>query len=400
MKKFFSNQIVRFLILTSVLVFGTLSIVAPVSCRLTEEGLEIIPADTTAPSIETFFVSGEKSILISCSEQIVLDGISVFEIADETDEIPIEFIDGDSSAAYAVASSVSYSEDQKSVQIELSEGTKVGKNYVFSGKIYDITGNSLNFCQKFCGYNENPARLIFNELRTVCNRDSDYTEFIEFYVLKGGNTFGLEIVSGANSEAKKYVFPSLEVQQGDYIVVHGRTVFAATKTAEEKTVANFADELDDDLTLSATTESCDTARDLWKTGSDKLVSANDVVVLRDSSTGTLKDAVFLSASGKTAWSKNLMKEFSEKAFNSGIWITGSTPECAIITDYATTLYRSVSRQNTLELAKKYENPNALPDYIQTSAADWILTEKYKSGKETISGATPGTENSINEYVKK
>lgn len=400
MKKIFSNQLLRFVFFTFLLVFGSLSIVAPISCRLTEEGLEIIPADTTAPSVENFFVVGAREIQLSCSERITLDNICIFEIDTEDDEIPIEVIGGDEANAFAKAEAISYSEDGKAAFIELSEGTNIGKSYVFSGRVRDEPGNTLEFCQKFCGYNDNPARLIFNELRTVYDRNSDCTEFIEFYVLKGGNTFGLEVVSAANGEAKKYSFPSVEVKQGEYIVVHGRTVFAATKSSAEKIIENFADEVGDDLKLSVTSESCATARDLWKKGSDKLVSPTDVVILRESGSGNVKDAVLLSASEKTSWNKNIMKEFAENAFNAAIWITGSSPENAIFTDGATTLNRTISRQNTLELAKKYANPETVPDVIPNSASDWILTEKTGSGKNVVSGTTPGYKNSTNKYVPK
>ncbi|MBQ9207629.1 MAG: hypothetical protein IJ158_13085 [Treponema sp.] len=387
MKKIGFSQILKSVILTSVLVFGTLSVVAPVSCCLTEEGLEIVPADTIAPSVELFTVASSREIVITCSEKIILDNISVLEVEDDFDFENFVFPD-ESQDVYAVADSVTYSESGLSAEIALSSQTDVGKSYLFFGVVYDISGNSLEFAQKFCGYNENPAKLLFNEIRTTYSKTKPASEYIELYVLKGGNTYGLEVVSAANGEAKKYVFPAIEVKTGEYITVHGRIL--------EGMEGSVADELDDDLALSLDFESCDTARDLWKEGSDKIASNTDVIVLRDCVSGLLKDAVLCAESGKTEWSKKLMTEFAEKAVELGIWSDGSSPETAVCTDgMKSSLLRSISRQNTAAIVEKYAASENFPEYIASSAKDWFVTEKEGSGKNIISGATPGFENSTN-----
>ncbi len=387
MKKKLFKEWARPVFLAMTLVIGVLLVLSPVSCRLTEEGLEIIPADTTAPSVESFDVVGSKSISIACSEKIVLDKISVFELeaGNEDEEIPLVL---DEENAFAVADSITYSEDGKSCEISLTVPTNVGKSYIFSGTVYDITGNSLEFAQKFYGYNENPARLLFNEIRTTYKKDKEAVEFIEFYCLKSGNTYGFEVVSAANTESKKYVFPSIEVKQGEFITLHGKIFEGMEDTA--------LDETGDDLTLSRANESCDTARDLWKSGTDKIASNTDVVVVRDCVSKEIKDAVLLSLSGKTEWTKALMTEFAESAFAKGIWQDGSSPVNAVCTDgMSSSILRSISRQNTAEIIEKYKDSSTLPEFIKTSANDWFVTNSYKDSetKETISGATPGYENS-------
>ena len=391
MKKIFNNQIVRSVFISMLIVFSMLCVVMPVSCRLTEEGVEIFPADTVAPSVEEFSVTGARTIFISCSEKIVLSEISVVEYDGEEDLVLESVSPVDEKSVFAIAEAITYSESMKSAEVELSSPTVVGKSYVFSGIVYDITGNSLEFQQKFSGYNENPARLIFNEVRSTYNKDKEQTEFVEFYVIKGGNTYGLEIVSAANGDAKKYSFPSIEVKTGELITVHGRTI----EGTEEKAV----DELGDDLTLSQTAESHDSARDLWKSGDEKIVSQTDVLVLRDSASLEIKDALLMSVSGKTAWAKKSMTEFAEAACSLGIWKSGSLPENAVCTDGTnSSLYRSVSRQNTALLAEKYADSAALPEYIESSASDWLVTDKLVENKVTASGATPGYENSTNPLV--
>ena len=390
MKKFFGIQVVRPAVFTLLIVSAVLFVITPFSCRLTEEGIEIFPADTKAPSVENFSVTGASRLLISCSEKIVLDEICVLELDEKADSSQAEFTREADENLFAVANAITYSESRKCAEIELSAPTQVGKSYVFSGVIYDTTGNSLDFSQKFFGYNENPARLIFNEVRTTYSKAKMAPEYVEFYVLKGGNTFGLEMVSAANGEGKKYSFPSIEVKKGELITLHGRIVEGSEESA--------IDELGDELNLSLAPESSDSARDLWKAGDDKIASNNDVLLLRDGVSLEIKDALLLSASGKEAWSKKIMTEFAENAFNLGIWNGGCLPENAVCTDGMTSsLYRSISRQNTSELAARYADSTNLPDYIQTSPADWIVTDKYYSGKILVSGATPGYENSSNAY---
>lgn len=373
MKKNLVSQALHSAVVVTLIVSACIAISAHVSCRLTEEGIEIVPADTTVPSVLSFSVAASDSLLISCSEKVKLDDVSVLDS------------DGKS---FAVANDISYSEDKKSVEVKLSALTSVGKSYVFSGVLSDMTGNSLSYSQKFCGYNENPARLIINEIRTSYNKDKACAEYVEFFVLKGGNTYGLELVSGYNGENKKYVFPAIEVSKGEYITLHGRTF----ENYEDLSV----DELGDNLDLSSAPESQKNARDLWKAGNEKIVSLTDVVVLRNWETGVLKDAVFLSASGKTDWSRTLIKDFAKSAVDAGLWLGEAGPENSICSDgMKTSLLRSASRQNTNRLAAKYAEGVKIPDIIPTSPDDWMITEKVVIGTQVISGATPGYANSSN-----
>ena len=385
-----SRDFIRGLIMTFILVFGVLAAVSPASCRLSEEGIEIVPEDTVAPSIEDFSISGSDLISVSCSEKIVLDNIFVVEVEENSESATSDYSSTEDENVFASAKIVTYSEDGKSAEITLDAQTVVGKSYICSGVIYDINGNSLSFSQKFCGFNEHPAKLIFNEIRVKNDKSSNSAEFIEFYTLKSGNTYGLEIVSAANGEVKKYSFPAIEVTDGEYITVHGRIYEDVEDVA--------LDELEDDFAISMAKDSCDTARDLWKSGNEKIVSANDVVVLRDSISKAIKDAVLLHDSKTSNWSKKTMGEYAEKAHSLGIWTSGSGASNAFCTDNATTIHRTVSRKNTEELAEKYRTEE-IPEYIPTSEKDWILTEKTGSGKNLVSGATPGGKNSTNIYVK-
>lgn len=390
MKKNFDSHVLRRTLLSCAIVFVVSAFVAPVSCRLTEEGIEILPADVSVPAVESFSVRGKNVIHLDCSEKIVLDKVCVLEEGRDEE--------------FAVADSVTYSEDGKSCDVEISNNTMVGKNYVFSGKVFDETGNSLEFSQSFTGFNDNPARLMFNEVYVKGDSKNQVAEFVEFVALKSGNTCGLELVSASKGEEKRYSFPAIEVKRGDYIVVHGRTFFTNTKTKEKKEILNLADELGEDINLSRTKFSHDSARDLWREGDEKIISDTDVLVLRDGITKSLKDAILFSADSKNEW-KPRMKEFAGEAHTLGIWGGGSSPSFAISSSGTSSLNRSISRKNTAAILEKYADENSLPQYICSFSDDWIVTEKYNvknsNGKNlTVSGVTPGFENSSNPYVPK
>ncbi|WP_294428187.1 hypothetical protein [uncultured Treponema sp.] len=394
MKKFFNNQIVRHLSMTCALVAAVLAFVAPSSCRLTEEGIEILPSDTTAPFIESFAVTSANSVYLDFSEPAVLDSLTLTELdsslAEGDDWL---YAQTDSSSSYAVANVITYSEDGKSSEIEFSEKTEIGKAYVFSGIVYDTTGNSMTFSQKFYGFNERPARLILNEVRTTFSKTKEAAEYVEFFALNDGNTYGLEFLSLAGGDSKKYSFPVMEVKKGEYITLHGRIFDGTEETALDETGENMA--------LSSAVESCDTARDLWKSGNDKIASNTDILILRDITSGNIMDSLLLSVSGKTEWPRKSMRDFANTVFSLGLWKGGYQPENAVCTDGMTSsLMRSISRMNTAELAQKYADCEELPLYISSSNSDWSITDKSGTGKNTVSGATPGFENSTNLFTAK
>ena len=251
----------------------------------------------------------------------------------------------------------------------------------------------MTFSQKFNGFNDNPARLLFNEVRTTFSKTKEQAEYVEFYVLKGGNTYGLEFLSLANGDSKKYTFPVMEVKQGEFITLHGRIFEGTEETA--------LDELEENLALSSAPESCDSARDLWKSGNDKIASNTDILVLRDRISGIYRDALLLSVSGKTEWQKKSMRDIAQTVSSLGLWRGGVLPENAVCTDGMTSsLMRSISRQNTAELAEKCAEFEELPQYISSAAVDWIVTDKSGTGKNTVSGATPGFENSTTAFTGK
>lgn len=365
MKKYFRN-----LFATAALVFTTLSFVAPVSCRLTDEGIEIMEKDTTSPSIVDFSVTDEKSIMIKCSEQVVLTDAKVFQAEDFE-----EFEENEEAEIFASATPVSYGYDGKSVAVKLSSSTEIGKKYVFSGKIFDASGNSLGFEQEFFGFNACPARLIFSEIRNNYDYTKEKTEFVEFFVVKGGNLSGLEFFAASKNEKKKYGFPPIDVKAGDFVTLHLQTIITK-KNNPDKHIEKAFDETSGDKNLSKSLESSEKAWDFWLSGSDKIISGKDILILRDSCSKKVKDIVLLTnkKDNATPWSKKL-SEYAKMAQESEIWSEGCDISTSIVLNSTT---KSVSRTDLKALVEKYSESEDIPEFIPNSKENW-----------TIASPTPG-----------
>lgn len=346
--------------------------VAPVSCRMTEEGIEILPGDKTCPVVESFEVTGSGSFSVTCSEKIVVSSASVNEGGAENpgEELSI--------------GGISYDETGKTAQFALDDVTETGKSYVFSAVISDPSGNSVEFSQEFVGFNENPAVLILNEIRTTAKNPK--SDFIEFFCLRTGNTFGLKVSSAYKGSDYDYYFPAMEVEAGEYITLHNRTY-------DEN---NSVDETGVNLSLSSAEESSESARDLWREGENlKIGGTSDVIILKDYSTGKIYDGLPYSGSSSENWTKTLQTEYAELLSSEKIWTSGSDIGSAFKSDKATTVNRSISRKNTAEIYKKFVSGEI--DFVQSSLEDWALTDKTGKGNSSVSGATPGFENSTNYF---
>ncbi len=334
----------------------------PVSCKMTEDGITIDESDAEAPAIISFNVESSEKAKIVCSKKVEFESLALFKA--ESQETA-----GDVT--------VSYDESGQSASILFSEPTLVGAKYVLSGVVKDSRGNTLEFTQPFVGFNANPARLVLSEIRA--GSSGKKVEFVEVYALSGGNTSGLSIVSGLYGEKKRYVFPSINVSTGEYIIVHMRT------KADEK--AGCVDELGTDLNLSSAADSS-SARDLWKPASDRYIASKDVLVLKNAD-GSIMDAIAYSQSANSSpWKSKVQESLAAQAVEAGVWLGGvQASENAFadnITNAATS--RSLSRQNIEDLSKLQEIPSVIP----ASPSDWLVVK-------TI---TPGKKNSGEPYVKK
>ncbi len=335
----------------------------PLSCKITEEGIEIVATDTTAPEILDFSQEDASTLSLCCSEEISLSSVFYAPKDEEVSEGQEENV------------SLTYSEDQKSVSISLLEGSEIGQKYILYGTVSDVSGNTLLFELPFTGYNDHVARLILTEVRTeTSSNNGKYPEFVELYCLESGNTAGLEILSAKKGEEDTYTFPIMEVNQGEYITVH-------LMLASE---GDCIDETGDDLTLSTATDSSSISRDLWVSHDSSYLTKSDVLILRNTIDGTIMDGLQFSEK-ETAWATKVAA-YATALYESGIWTEGSDVETAASSNGATGK-RTLSRQNVQTVIDDYGENSPL--IIGATKDDWLLTTT----------PTPGLENSSDLYTK-
>jgi len=96
-----------------------------------------------------------------------------------------------------------------------------GEMISLRGTVEDLHGNQLTFLAPVFGFNPYLPTLVINEIRGV--NSSTRTEAIEILAVSSGHLGGAAIVVGNPREPSQLVqFPPLEVNAGDYIVLHFR----------------------------------------------------------------------------------------------------------------------------------------------------------------------------------
>lgn len=343
MKTFFLKNVASSLFICACVLFA---VSAPISCKMTEEGIEIDPGDLSAPSIVFFSVSSNRSVQIRCSERFF---VSELALSDDEAQIQVGIGDG----------SVSFNQSGDSAEIGFPFDTEIGKKYTLSGIISDSSGNSLGFSKSFLGYNDNPAKMVLREVRCAYSKNTksvlnSRADFLEFKVLKGGNLAGTEVHFGYSG--KKYAFPSITVSKDEILVLHLKAFGSESD--------GFVDERGSDLSEATCFESNANARDLWIFDTASYLSKTcDVVAIVDSYTNTATDGLLLSLPEKK-WSRNSQKTLAKLLKDSGVW-NGDTPETAASSEGASAT-KSIER-------KRLDSFPACKD-------DWFVTEKSTPGE--------------------
>ncbi len=360
-----------FRIFGSVVCISALTICAsvlPFSCSTDDgvvAGTDKALSDSAPPMLLSFKVLDSKSVKFTFSEAVTLGNVTL--------------TDSDEKSFLVDSSCIHMSEDKTSAEIAIEGGTEVGKSYVLKSLVADSFGNTMELEQNFIGFNEKKARIVLSEVRNKPSANSSEplkskVEYVEFYVLDGGNLFGLELKLGYY--AKSYKFPSIDVSSGERIVLHLRSYGTPSM--------GFVDELGSDLEKS-TAQDSSSARDLWFQNTSSVITQNDVVVLVDNYTGLAVDGLMSATSGKESWSRKNQSQLASLLVSSGVWSSDST-EAAVVSDNSTAA-RTLSRQNLALVAEAYsKNPDAV---VPVATSDWIVASK----------ATPGEENSTLVYSK-
>ncbi len=399
---------VRYAAAAGIISAAVLFAIAPVSCRMNEEGIELLSGDYESPQIQSFKACGPSELKLVCTEPVTVTSASVSNAAaaqsggtasssvlpDSTTSSSASSAgdsEGDAKSGNTIAVTASYDDAGTGVTLALASATDIGVSYELSGTMQDKDGNTLTFSLPFTGFNDHPARMVLNEVRS--EHTATKPEFVELYVLKGGNTAGLEIVSGADGDDEKYSFPIMEVKTGEYITVHYRTVEGQ----------KWANETGSDLTLADTPDSVPTttatgtkaakalvavqpsARDLWLENTSARIAKTDVILLENTAgDSTVLDAVLYSVSGKTAWSSKSLAAAAEKSFASGVWKGSALPSDAVVSDNVTSS-RTLCRTNLASLIAAEDAGSS----VVSSASDWAVVASGCS--------SPGYVNSTSLY---
>lgn len=320
-----------------------LAVCGPISCKATEEGIILVDDSYSCPKIADFFVTGENSARIVFNQNVDFKGLSLNPFV-SVENVSVECSDAEKSLCL--------------MDVVFSENLKIGEKYNFYGEVCDKIGNSLTFSLPLLGFNGRTPDMEITEIHpkysSGTNASGKYfkCEYVELRALSDGNLSGMELYSANDGASKNFVFPAVEVFRGDVIIVHLR-----------KKDDSAVNELGDDLTLSKTKYSSDSARDLWaENESARLGDEMDVVLLRNSVGGSIADSVCYASEAAVEWKTEEMKNAAKMAFEAGKWNDSEI-------------------SSAVKIAKMTASKSIERIAEESSAASWKVT--------ATSGETPG-----------
>lgn len=295
--------ILKLLLETSVIVSIVIFSVMPVSCKITESGIQILGGDYKPPQIQKVIVEDANTVSLYFSEEVKLD-VNVISCGED----------------HNVGSNVSYDESKTRVSVIMEEEMEIGKSYELFGCVTDETGNSLTFLVPFKGYNSHVPKMIITEFQTesVSSQRKDEkaegiyrNEYVEFVALSAGNLAGLEFVSANDGEEAKFEFPPVEVKQGEVLVLHLRNRGNGCINENES-----------NLSLAYSGYSTNGVRDLWsESETTALGNKTDIILLRNSADESILDCVMYREEKVTEWGKKF-EGYADLVSASGIYEGG------------------------------------------------------------------------------
>jgi len=279
--------------------------------------------------------------------------------------------------------SVKYARMEPEVPLEgVKNGSCVSvfleREYPCGGKVTadilveDKEGNTLNVLVPFRAFNGRIPEFVINEIRL--NYLKPRSEFIELKMLSAGNLGAVRLfIVSVDFEESVYEFPPVEVEAGEYVILHLRTLDPEHEV----------DELDGRLDLASTTETADApadARDLWVSVSTKMIHKTDVVYFTGQ-TGDIIDGIVLCEDSQS-WDKNEnFQKGADLLAEQGHWFPkdGDAAESPsaddAVSSKGTTATRTLCRDETVA--------------DSNTSNDWYVC--------ATSNATPGKKNSTKRY---
>lgn len=362
------------LLQTFLLVGITLFAVIPFSCKVTTEGIEIIGGDYSAPVIEEVLVIDDKTVKLCFSESINLKNVVVSPfisgISDSAKHSETRMLSPSLAAATGeygkIETEIFKSEDGKLITLSFNEKTTIGKTYEVFGTVEDAIGNTLTFCVPFTGYNSSVPRVIITEAQIKYQKGTSKGEvvyrgeFIEILALQDGNLAGIELLSAADGEEKKYEFPAIEVKRGEIVLVHLRTIGEGC-----------VNETGEDLNLATAPHSKDGIRDLWvETNLAHYNDTSDIIYLRNSVNGAILDGVMYASPDSVEW-KSSIAGIAEEVAMAGIYSSSDISNAS--SSKGCTTLKSLTRVESESILKLALSDEDFEYPVPSDENSWVVS---------------------------
>lgn len=148
--------------------------------------------------------------------------------------------------------------------------------------VKDKSGNTLTLINSFYGFNPDIPEMVINEFTT--QGSSSNPDRVEIAVMSDGNTAGAVIYEGSDySWTQRKIFPAIDVNPGDFIIVH----FKSTGDPMEIDETETKDQ-------SGGVKPSDDAWDIWVDDGSGLSGNNGTIMLFSALYGRLMDGLLYS----------------------------------------------------------------------------------------------------------
>lgn len=184
------------------------------------------------------------------------------------------------------------------LSIEFLTPLLAGRAYAVEAAVRDAASNTTTFVAKVHGLNDRVPEVVISEITP--RGSGNHPDAVEIFCRTGGDLAGVTVMEGARSSGlDSYTFPGMEVEAGDYLIVHFRP-------------EGIPEEIDEteDPAASGGLDAHPSAYDFWITGGDGLSGNNGAVTVYESPGGRLLDAVIYS--NRTAESDQRYRGFGTR----------------------------------------------------------------------------------------
>lgn len=290
--------------------------VCPISCKVTDEGLQLLRGDYVPPVLEFYAASSAQSVSLTFSKKVTITGAIVTPVDEQSSGIAASDLSALAPALAAVSGEtngipvvISYENNGRTARATAQQEFAAGKQYELYGEAQDENGNTLTFCIPFVGFNARVPRMIISGIHPMYASDKFKCEFVELYALTAGNIAGITISSAADGSDKSCMLPAAEVNAGDVVIVHLRTKGDGCVS-----------ELGNDLSLSSGWYTSNAARDIWiQNENARLGDKEDVVMIVNSFTDEILDAAMYVSPESDSWSKEAVATAAQEVAHAGFW---------------------------------------------------------------------------------